>query len=46
MSLILLFPDLGTPAVGDNDTYMKVSSVNPDMLDIFVEGTLVMRFTE
>ena len=41
MSLLLLFPGLGTPAIGDSDTYHVVSAFNPDTLDLYVEGVKV-----
>lgn len=37
MSLLLLFPDLGVPTI-PNDTYLVVSSVGPDVLDLYVNG--------
>ena len=44
MSLLLLFPDLGTPSVTDN-TYVTVSSTDPDLLDWYVDGTRIFRMS-
>ena len=43
MSLLLLFPDLGTPIVVKN-TYMYLSSISDDILDLYVEDILTARW--
>ncbi len=32
------------PVAGDSDTYFFVSSLNPDILDLYVEGSLIHRW--
>ena len=45
MSLLLLFPDLGTPVT--NDTLYFINSANsPKTLDLYVSSTLTARWQE
>lgn len=39
-------PVVSIPAGGDNDTYLQVDPTNPDILNLYVEGTLLAAFSK
>lgn len=39
-------PTVSNSVVGDNDTYLVVDPINPDTLNLYVEGVLLARFSQ